>query len=319
MKLATTDKKAITSNIKAEAANLGFFACGTAPAGPVDRQTAGNFTKWLSSKGYASMEYMAKYDDKRLDPTLLMPEAKSIICVAMNYAPHKMMDATEYRLAAYAYGKDYHDIMKDKLRLLAAAIPSENIKICCDTAPVLEKYWAMKAGIGWIGKNHLLTIPHAGNMFFLGEIITDIELAYDNPAPDRCGTCHACIDACPTKALGGNGQQDCNDTDGFSAEACLSYQTIENRGLLSEKARRCMGNYIYGCDRCITACPWNRFAKPCTEPLLQPSAELMDMKKDEWHVLSPERYRRLFKGSAVKRTKYEGLMRNITAAKEKLE
>ncbi|NPD92141.1 tRNA epoxyqueuosine(34) reductase QueG [Xylanibacter muris] len=317
-----TDKETLTSNIKAEAANLGFFACGIAHAEPVDRQTADKFMKWIELKGHASMAYMANHTDKRLNPTLLMPEAKSIICVAMNYTPHEMMDIKEYRLAAYAYGKDYHDIMKDKLRKLATTIPSDNIKICCDTAPILEKYWAMKAGIGWIGKNHLLTIPHAGNMFFLGEIITDIEMIYDSPGTNRCGTCRACLDACPTKAL-----HDCdekrigndNAENIFRAETCLSYQTIENRGALSEKAERGMGNYIYGCDRCLTACPWNTFAKPCTEPRLQPSHELMNMKKAQWHDLSVDRYRRLFKGSAVKRAKYDGLMRNIIAVKNRQE
>ena len=184
------------------------------------------------------------------------------------------------------------------------------IRCFCDTAPVLERYWAQKAGLGWVGRNHQLIIPHAGSMFFLGEIFLPFDVdKYDEPMESRCGNCHRCIDACPTKAIIPN--------EDFHTDRCLSYQLIENRGDLSEDAKAAMGDTIYGCDRCQTACPWNRFAIPNTEPSLQPKAELLSMSREAWHNLSIEDYRRLFKGSAVKRVKFEGLKRNIAATQHK--
>lgn len=200
-------------------------------------------------------------------------------------------------------------MIKERLRTLASTFQwdIENCRVFVDTAPVLERYWAMKAGLGWIGKNNLLIIPHAGTMFFLGEIFVDIELEYDKPIESRCGRCPGCIDNCPTHAL---------STDPFDAQLCLSYQLIENRGELSEGAKKAMGDTIYGCDRCQQSCPWNRFSSPTTEPEFQPSEELLDMRKSDWQNLDIEKYRKLFKGSAVKRAKYSGLMRNIEAASE---
>ena len=373
-----TDKQQLSNLIKAEALRLGFSACGIARAAAVDPHTAATLRAWLESRGNADMDYMGNYMDKRLDPRLLMPEVKSIVCVALNYAPARRMPEDEYQIAAYAYGKDYHDVMKAKLRELVARIeerfsgsgkrgagnedgfsrseergagsedgfsrseewgagsedtlynneagtshspllaprssfpaphssktfPLSSVRIFVDTAPVLERYWAEQAGLGWIGRNRQLIIPHAGSMFVLGEVFLDIELAYDHPMENRCGNCHQCVDACPTKAL---------SVHPFNAAKCLSYQLIENRGELSEEAKASMGNTIYGCDRCQLACPWNRFARPTDEPAFLPSDELLSMTREKWNSLTPDDYRRLFKGSAVKRAKYDGLMRNIKA------
>lgn len=317
------DKQQLAGHIKAEARRLGFFACGIAKAGPVDEATAAIVRSWLADGGEAGMDYMAHYTDKRLDPRLLMPGVRSIVSVALNYAPRRTLPADGYQIASYALGQDYHDIVRQKLRQLYAAVfgqeaareafrkgtPGDgtprHARVFVDTAPVLERYWAQKAGLGWTGKNHQLIIPHAGSMFFLGELFLDTELPPDQPMASRCGNCRRCIDACPTHAV--------TETT-FDAARCLSYQLIENRGDLSEDARQKMGNVIYGCDRCQQACPWNRFATPNDTPELQPKEQLLAMGKADWEHLTIDGYRNLFKGSAVKRVKYEGLMRNIQAA-----
>lgn len=325
--------------IKVEAERLGFFACGIARAEPVDAETAAAVRGWISKGNQATMDYMANYTEKRLNPCLLVPGTKSIVSLAMNYAPAQTMPETEYQLAAYAYGQDYHDVMKAKLRQLAALIankfegesdsevgendgdntaittpktnetseePVGEIRVFVDTAPVLERYWAQRAGLGWIGKNHQLIIPRAGSMFFLGEIFLPYEFdSYDSPMLSHCGNCRRCIEACPTCAI--------TDEWGFDSERCLSYQLIENRGELSEQAKQSMGTTIYGCDRCQTACPWNKFATPNTTPEFQPKSELLAMTKADWHNLTIDEYRALFKGSAVKRVKFDGLKRNISA------
>lgn len=360
--------------IKAEAKNLGFFACGIAKAEPVDAITESEFTEWLDKGCHADMAYMANHKDKRLDPRLLMDGLKSIVCVAMNYTPARRIPENELQFAAYALGQDYHFIMKDKLRTLAERLGLQpyNQNTCitplssaqnghkkgyigyketccntykhngtyrafCDSAPILERYWAEKAGIGWIGKNHQLIIPHAGSMFFLGELLIDIELDYDTPAKNRCGKCHACMDACPTGALSGTQEEilrTCDNNHGmaieknrknrntnckklFNANLCLSYHTIENRGEIPRNIAASMENTIYGCDRCQQACPWNRFASPAEEPLLQAGENLLRMTREQWSNLTKPEYNSLFKNSAVKRAKYEGLMRNIRAINNK--
>lgn len=333
----------LTDQIKAVARSLGFSACGIAQAGPVDEATAAAVRAWLANDGEAGMSYMANYTDKRLDPRLLMPGVKSIVSVALNYTPHHTLPADGYQIASYALGQDYHDIVRQKLRQLYADVFGQeaaheafarrsadcdqepHARVFVDTAPVLERYWAQKAGLGWTGKNHQLIIPHAGSMFFLGELFLDIELEYDTPMASRCGRCHRCVDACPTHALRPvpedslsdlQDNQTASQTTLFDAARCLSYQLIENRGEISEEAKQKMGNVIYGCDRCQQACPWNRYAKPNDTPELQPKAELLDMDKADWEQLTEDQYRTLFKGSAVKRVKYQGLVRNIQAARE---
>ena len=277
----------LTEKIKAEAKSLGFFSCGIAKAAAVDNATADSYRRWIAEGRHASMQYLADNIDKRLDPRLLMDGVRSIVCVALSYAPAKKIPADQYQIAYYAYGKDYHDVMKQKLHALASACGITSYRAFCDTAPVLERYWAERAGLGWTGRNHQLIIPHAGSMFFLGELFVTEELEYDSPVPNRCGRCHACLDACPTSSL------------------------ILNPSSLIPNSSFLIPNSIYGCDICQLVCPWNRFAVSTTEPAFQPSNDLLGMTKEKWHNLTEEQYRSLFKGSAIKRAKYEGLMRNI--------
>lgn len=315
----------MSDKIKAEAQRLGFFACGMAKAEPVDNDTATAYRRWIGEGRNASMAYLENYTDKRLDPTLLMPGVKSIVSLALSYAPKAKMRSGEPQMASYALGKDYHDVMKQRLRMLADAIGAgeDRYRVFCDTAPVLERYWAVKAGLGWIGRNHQLIIPHAGSMFFLGEMFLMDELVYDAPMKPSCGICRRCIDACPTHALtpimaygkDGRGGNNIEKVE-FDSYRCINYQTIENRGDIDEEVKQCLGNSIYGCDRCQEACPWNRFAQPTDVEEFKPSDELLAMTREKWLSLTEDDYRRLFKGSAVKRAKYSGLMRNIHGALE---
>lgn len=295
-----------SKHIKAEAQTLGFFACGLVKAEPVSKECVATFNSWLDVKGHADMEYMSRNVEKRFDPELLMPSVKCIVSVALNYAPARRLPEGQYQFASYALGLDYHDIVKSRLHTLASRLGITEYRAFCDTAPVLERYWAMQAGLGWIGRNHQLIIPHAGSMFFLGELFIGTESdAYDSPIKSRCGTCHACLDACPTGAI--------SKDKPFNSSKCLSYLTIENRGDIPTEAAKKMGNCIYGCDRCQDSCPWNRFATPTNDTQLTPKPELLEMTSADWQQLSVERYRLLFKGCAVKRAKYEGLIRNIHA------
>lgn len=312
--------KSLKDNIKAEALRLGFFVCGFAKAGPVTDAMRQHYLDWLAEGRNADMAYLNNNLDKRFDPRLLVPGVKTIVVVALNYFPAHRLPEGEPQIADYALGLDYHDIVKQKLRQLAANVGITNYRAFVDTAPVLERYWAVQAGLGWIGKNQQLIIPHAGSEFFLGELFIADELQPDALQPDelkpnRCGTCHRCVDACPTHAISlpAKHVEGYGDITRFDARRCLSYQTIENRGELADEAKAAMGDTFYGCDRCQRACPWNRFATPNTEPQLQPREELLAMTRQKWDNLTVEDYRRLFKGSAVKRAKYEGLMRNINA------
>lgn len=303
-----------SSAVKGIARSLGFPVCGLAQAAPVAPAVATAYRQWIARGGHAEMDYLARNVDKRLDPTLLMPGARTMVCVALGYSPARHIAHGEYQIAAYAYGHDYHEVMKDKLCQLAERLclaEGVAVRAFCDTAPVLERYWAVQAGLGWTGRNRQLIIPGAGSQFFLGELLTTAPAdCYDQPTGNRCGNCHACTDAC--EAL----RQTARTPETFfNAAECLSYQTIEHRGELSPEAQSRIGDSIYGCDRCQSVCPWNRFAKPTAEPLLQPSEALLAMTRDDWHRLTVEDYRRLFKGSAVKRAKYEGLVRNIQAAR----
>ena len=304
-----------SEQLKAEAQRLGFSACGVARACPVDEATARCYRDWIAAGGHADMKYLENNMDKRLDPTLLLPGARSIIVVAMSYAPARRIPSNEYQIAAYAYGMDYHDVMKERLRILSDSslfTLHSSLKLCVDTVPVLERYWAQQAGIGFLGRNHQLIIPQAGSMFFLGEIVTTaLSDHYDAPMENRCGTCRRCIDACPTGAL------TLDACSMFDSKRCLSYQTIENREAIDKAVKPKLGLSIYGCDRCQQVCPWNRFAQPTAIPEFQPSEALLQMKRADWQQLSVDRYRQLFKGSAVKRAKYEGLMRNIRAVSER--
>ncbi len=284
---------------------------------PVDDDCARSFRQWLKEGHHAGMQYMANHLELRLNPLLLLPAAQSILVVALNYFPRQPLNKSQYQFAYYAYGQDYHDVVRSKLRNLLQACHPHNAdtepsdsRVCCDTAPLLERYWAWKAGLGWIGKNTQLILPKAGSYFFIGAIITTHPFDhYDNPQPSRCGSCTRCLQACPTSAIG-------HSRDSFpqlDANRCLSYLTIENRHDIPTDSATHMGNTIYGCDRCQQACPHNRHATPNTTPELQPTDHFLAMQPDDWQHLTPDTYRQLFRHSAVKRAKYEGLMRNIQA------
>ncbi len=316
------------------ALDAGFSVCGVSAAEAVDESTAEFYLQWIGEGRHASMGYLAENVEKRLDPRLLMPGVKTIVSVALKYGSDenndsdgKVVETAGYTIAAYALGKDYHDVVKAKLHQMATAIGAVGYRAFCDTAPVLERYWAARSGIGFIGRNGMLIVPKAGSMFFLGELFLMEELEEEqsqtnpeNTIPGaKCGICRACFDCCPTKALSAK--------DSFDARLCLSYHTIENRGEIPSEIAAKMGNCIYGCDRCQNACPHNN--KHAILPVeeqrvvvsgeyrcvvcdeLRPKPELLSMTCDDWHNLSIDDYRRLFRGSAVKRAKYEGLMRNI--------
>ncbi len=308
--------------IKREAARLGFSACGLARARRVAPERETELRRWLADGCQGEMDYLARNIEMKLDSRLLVTGAKTIVSLAVNYYPGEIGGKEEKcdetgrsadfipHLARYAYGSDYHDVVKAMLRSLMVALGlSEGTDGRCfvDTAPVDEKYWAVQAGLGWRGRNSLLIIPGGGSYFFLGELILIDEAdVYDSPITPRCGHCTRCIDACPTQALRGDGTMD--------ARRCLSYLTIEYRGDLPDGTGKQMGDCIYGCDRCAEACPYNaRFPRPTEIDALRPRAALKEMSDADWRTLTVERYREIFRKSAVKRAKYEGLMRNIAA------
>ena len=300
-------KSELTQYIKAEALRLGFDVCGIAKAQAVESPTAVFCDRWVKEGYNGTMGYLERNCDKRYDPTLLVEGCRSIIVVALNYTPSQAIEGISH----YAQGEDYHKAVKERLLLLLKSINGKvpcNGRPFCDSAPVLERYWAVQAGLGWIGRNHQLIIPQKGSYFFLGELLIDAEPDYDRPfEQNHCGECRRCIESCPTGAL---------DERCFDARKCLSYLTIEHRGELPENIGEKMGNCFYGCDRCQIACPHNRFAKPNSTPELQPKPELLMMTTERWRSLTKEEYDRLFKKSAVERCGYEQLMRNIKECKK---
>lgn len=290
--------------IKQKSAELGFHACGITEALPVSDEMKEYFKRWIADGKHGAMSYMARNMDKRTDPTKLVEGCKSIISLAYNYFPSEYVPQISY----YAQGKDYHRIIKDKLFLLLEYInklhPVKG-RVFCDSAPVLERYWAVKAGIGWCGKNRQLIIPGAGTYFFLAEIFVDIELEYDVPYEKKhCGTCRECINNCPAGAL---------SEKGLDARRCLSYLTIEYRGELPAETGKQLENSFYGCDKCQKSCPWNRFATPNNEKQFMPRKELQEMQPEDWNKLTKEQFEQLFENSAIQRCGYEQLMRNIKA------
>lgn len=330
----------ILDTLKAEALRLGFSACGAARARAVAPEHARTFVQWLAEGKNAGMDYMSNYTDLRLDPRLLVPGARTVISVVLNYYPRQTLAPDQYQFAYYAYGKDYHDVVRAKLRQLAAAcLPADaTVRICVDTAPVLERYWAVEAGLGCIGRNKTLIVPHVGSFVFLGEIITDaVPDKYSEPisaAADHylCGSCHRCLDTCPGGALSLSDAPALSDAQvspdripisSLDSRRCLSYLTIEHRGefidefvdFVRQSVQECTNmpnvQFVYGCDRCQLCCPHNRNAEPTSIDEFAPSQQFLSMTKAAWHNLSLEQYQQLFRGSAVKRVKYDGLMRNI--------
>lgn len=294
--------------IKEEARRLGFFHIGIARAEFMEAE-AHRLEQWLNQGFHGAMGYMENHFDLRTDPRKLMPGAKSVISLAYNYAPaESQQDPEAPKIARYAYGKDYHFVLRDKLRELLSFI-HENIgpvegRGFVDSAPVLERDWARRSGNGWTGKNTLAIHPKAGSYFFLAELITDLELPSDGPIKDYCGTCRRCIDACPTDAISPQGYL-------LDGSKCISYLTIELRDAIPDAFRGKMENWAFGCDICQEVCPWNRFAKPHAEPAFAPHPALPRMTKKEWVEITEELFQEIFRHSAVKRAKYSGLKRNI--------
>jgi epoxyqueuosine reductase len=261
------------------------------------------------------MQYLEGHFDKRVDPTLLVPGAKSVVSLLYNYATtDEQQDPAAPKISKYAYGADYHFVIKDRLKTLLSFVQAQigeiNGRCFVDSAPVLERDWAKRAGTGWVGKNTLLIHPKAGSYFFLAELILDLELDYDGPMKDYCGTCTRCIDACPTEAISPQGYL-------LDGSKCISYLTIELRSALPEDFQGKMDNWMFGCDVCQDVCPWNRFSKPHQEPAFLPNGELLQLSKQDWEELTEEVFQRVFKKSAVKRTKFQGLKRNIDFLKNK--
>ena len=298
--------------VKAEAQRLGFSACGLSEAAPVSEERAETIRQWLARGCHADMDYLERNLDKRLDPRLLVEGARSVVSLAVNYYTADSLSPQGYGFARYALGRDYHDVVKQMLRQLMQALGLEEPadgRPFVDTAPIDERYWAMQAGLGWQGRSGQLIVPHAGTYFFLGELVLTVPAdRYDAPIASRCGSCRRCVDACPAHALPGDGTVD--------ARRCLSYLTIENRGDLPPGTGEKMHGCVYGCDRCSEACPWNRFARPTSIEAFRTSPALRAMTAEQWRNLSVDDYRRFFKGSAVKRAKYDGLVRNIAAVAE---
>ncbi|MEM6361890.1 MAG: tRNA epoxyqueuosine(34) reductase QueG [Bacteroidota bacterium] len=294
--------------IKSLAHELGFMFCGISKAEFLSEE-APRLEKWLSKNMHDKMEYMANHFEKRLDPTKLVPGAKSVVSLAYNYFPEKDLAKDDtFKLAKYAYGEDYHFVIKRKLKefleRIYESVGEVGGRAFVDSAPVMERQWAVKSGLGWIGKNSLLLNKNQGSFFFLAELILDLELTPDGPVKDYCGTCTACIDACPTDAI-----PEPYIVDGSK---CISYITIELRDAIPKVFQGKMDNWIFGCDICQDVCPWNRFSKAHNEPAFKPNPELGSMSNADWHELTQDVFNGLFKKSAVKRTKFTGLKRNIT-------
>lgn len=307
------DKDKITYDLKSKAGALGFSGVAIAKAEHMDAE-ARRLESWLSSGYHGQMGYMENHFDKRVDPTKLVPGAKSVISLMYNYyTDQKQKDATAPKVAMYAYGKDYHKVVKKKLIQLMKWMQEEigaiDGRCFVDSAPVLERDWARRSGLGWVGKNTLLINKKKGSYFFLAEIICDLELTYDLPIFDHCGTCTRCIDACPTDAINKSGYM----VDGSK---CISYLTIELKDKIPPFFSDKMENWMFGCDICQQVCPWNRFSNPHNEEKFEPKDDFVNMSKREWEEITEETFNVLFEGSALKRTKYEGLKRNINFLKK---
>ncbi|AEA43170.1 tRNA epoxyqueuosine(34) reductase QueG [Fluviicola taffensis] len=294
--------------IRTKAEKLGFLHVGFSKADFLASEEP-RLVNWLKAEKHGKMSYMENHFDLRLDPRLLVPGAKTVISLAYNYFPESTQRKDTYQISKYAYGKDYHDVVKAKLRTLVSELQTEigavEGRVFVDSAPILEKAWAEKSGVGWLGKNGNLIQPKTGSFFFLAEIICDLEVEADGPIKDYCGSCTRCIDACPTQAIEApyivNGSK------------CISYATIELKDAdLPELFRGNMNNWIYGCDICQDVCPWNRFSKPHSEIDFRPKDEILSFSKQDWEELDELAFQSIFKGSAVKRTKFSGLKRNVS-------
>ena len=299
-------KEKYSASIKEEAKRLGFLSCGISKAGFLEEE-APRLEKWLNNNMNGQMSYMENHFDKRLNPTLLVDGAKSVISLLLNYFPFEFQNEESYKISKYAYGQDYHFVIKEKLKELLHFIQTEIGEVSgrafVDSAPVLDKAWAAKSGLGWMGKNSNLITQKVGSFYFIAELIVDLELEYDTPTTDYCGTCTACIDACPTEAIVAPYVVD--------GSKCISYFTIELKDNIPTEMKGKFDDWIFGCDVCQDVCPWNRFSKSHNEPLFQAIPELLSFTKNDWEEITEDVFKEIFKNSAVKRTKMEGLKRNI--------
>ena len=307
-------KSKYTQLIKAKAISLGFESVGIAKARFLEEE-ASNLEQWLKSGYQGEMSYLANNFDKRLDPTKLVEGAKSVISLSYNYFPdeEKTQRDDSYKIARYAYGQDYHYVVKDKVKELLEYIREEIGEVggraFTDSAPVMERAWAEQSGLGWRGKNSLLLQRNKGSYFFLAELIIDLDLEYDYPfSTDHCGTCTKCIDACPTNAI--------IDEKTVDGSKCISYFTIELKGSISNSLKDSFEDWMFGCDICQEVCPWNRFSKPHKESQFEPDSRLLNYDKSQWREITQEVFSEIFKKSAVKRTKFTGLIRNISFLQE---
>ncbi|UJH68357.1 tRNA epoxyqueuosine(34) reductase QueG [Allomuricauda sp. SCSIO 65647] len=295
-----------TNLIKTEAKRLGFLSCGISKAGFLEEE-APRLEKWLKNGMHGEMRYMENHFDKRLDPTKLVPGAKSVISLLLNYYPKETQPQNTLKVSKYAYGTDYHFVIKDKLKSLLNFIQEEigavHGRAFVDSAPVLDKVWAAKSGLGWMGKHTNLLTKEVGSFYFIAELIVDLELKYDTPVTDHCGTCTACIDACPTEAI--------VEPYVVDGSKCISYFTIELKNEIPTAFKGQFDDWMFGCDICQDVCPWNRFSKSHSEPLFDPHPELLSMTKKDWQEITEDVFKKIFKKSAVKRTKFSGLKRNI--------
>jgi epoxyqueuosine reductase len=282
------------------------LSCGISEASFLEKE-APRLEKWLKNNSHGQMSYMENHFDKRLDPTLLVDGAKSVVSLLLNYYPSELQREDSYKISKYAYGQDYHFVIKEKLNELLFAI-QENIgavsgRAFVDSAPVLDKAWAAKSGLGWIGKNSNLITQKVGSFYFVAELIIDLELEYDAATTDHCGSCTACLDACPTQAIIAPYQVD--------GSKCISYYTIELKDNLPDEMKGKLDDWAFGCDVCQDVCPWNRFSRAHNEPLFQANPELLSFSKKDWEEITAETFQKVFKDSPLKRTKLEGLKRNI--------
>jgi epoxyqueuosine reductase len=299
-------KETYSKFIKSEAKRLGFLSCGISKAGFLE-QEAPRLEKWLNKNHHGQMTYMENHFDKRLDPTLLVDDAKSVISLLLNYYPGETQNEDSFKISKYAYGQDYHFVIKEKLKEFLFSI-QENIgevsgRAFVDSAPVLDKAWAAKSGLGWIGKNSNLLTQKVGSFYFIAELILDLDLEYDYATTNHCGSCTACIDACPTQAIVAPYVVD--------GSKCISYYTIELKENIPYEMKGKFDEWMFGCDTCQDVCPWNRFSKSHSEPLFNPNPEILSFTKKDWIEITEETFRTVFKNSPIKRTKFDGLKRNV--------
>ena len=308
----SSNKQKLTNFIKSKSVDLGFISCGISKADFLEEEAA-NLENWLKNEMHGEMSYMERNFDMRLDPRKILNGAKSVISLTYNYYTDKLQKDENFKISKYAFGTDYHFVIREKLKnllfLIREKVGDINGRVFVDSAPILERAWAKKSGLGWIGKNTNLISKNVGSFFFLCEIIVDIELDYDYSTTDHCGTCTACIDACPTNAI-----VEPYKVDG---SRCISYLTIELKENMPEYAKDSYDKWIFGCDIWQDVCPWNKFSKPHNEPLFNADEKFLSMSKNEWLEITKETFDKVFKDSPVKRTGYDGLKRNIKFIKRR--